>query len=89
MLLFGAGDFSHGIGAPGQWDHPKITETRKRIAEVATAHGKFAGIVGPASDVGEYVDMGYSFVSIGADVIGISTDCRELLDEFAKQVSGK
>ncbi len=89
ILLFGAGDFSHGIGAPGQWDHPVITETRKRIAEVAAANGKFAGLVGPASEVGKYLDMGYRFFSIGADVVSISTDCRKLLDEFADQVSGR
>ncbi len=89
MLFFGPGDFSHGIGAPGQWDHPKITETRKRVAEVATAHGKFAGTTGGVANVGEYVDMGYRFVSIGADVYAVGANCQELLEEFAKQVSGK
>jgi 4-hydroxy-2-oxoheptanedioate aldolase len=24
MLFFGPGDFSQGLGAPGQWDHPEI-----------------------------------------------------------------
>ena len=79
MLLFGAGDFSQGIGAPGQWDHPKIIETRKRVAEVARKHGKFAGALGGVDNFKELVDMGYQFISIGADVVGLGQYFRELL----------
>lgn len=89
MLLFGAGDFSHGIGAPGQWDNPLITETRQRIAAVAAAHGKFAGVLGPPESVGELVEMGYQFISIGADVVGLVNYCREVMTEFTKQVAEK
>ena len=38
MLFFGPGDFSQGIGAVGQWDHPKIADSRKRIADIAKAN---------------------------------------------------
>lgn len=86
MLLFGPADFSHGIGAPGQWDHPRIAETRKRIAEVARAQGKFAGAVGCPEDLDELVDMGYQFVNVGADVVGlvmyaqnIAAQCQQYL----------
>ena len=71
MLLFGAGDFSQGIGTPGQWDNPKIAETRKRVAEVARKHGKFAGALGGVDNFKELVDMGYQFISLGADVVGL------------------
>ena len=30
MLFFGPGDFSQAIGAPGQWNHPLISEARRR-----------------------------------------------------------
>jgi len=46
MLYIGPGDFSHGIGAPSQFDHPPVLETRKVIARVAREHGKLAGRVG-------------------------------------------
>jgi len=86
MLFFGPGDFSHGIGAVGQWDHPQITETRQRIAEVATAHGKFAGTASGVDNVAELLAMGYRFLSIGADVVALGAYCDELLARFTEQI---
>lgn len=72
MLFFGPADFSQGIGTPGQWDNPKIAETRKRVAEVARKYGKFAGTPGNTNNFNELVDMGYQFITIGADVVALS-----------------
>lgn len=72
MIFFGPGDFSQGIGAPGAWDHPLLVETRKTIAQLAQKHGKFAGTVGSTSNLAELTAMGYQFVSVGADVVGLS-----------------
>lgn len=83
MLFFGPGDFSQGIGAPGQWDHPKLLETRIRVAEVARKHGKFAGTVGGPGNLNDLVSMGYQFVSVGADVVGLTRYCQELVKSFA------
>jgi 4-hydroxy-2-oxoheptanedioate aldolase len=80
MLFFGPGDFSHGIGAPGQWDHPLITQTRKDLVRVARASGKLAGTVGTLANYQELVDMGYHLINIGADVLG-------LVDYFKKITS--
>ena len=82
MLFFGPGDFSQGIGAPGEWEHPLLAETRKRVAEVARKHGKFAATTGSIDNVNELINMGYQFISIGADVIGLSTYCNELANNF-------
>lgn len=87
MLFFGPGDFSQGIGAPGQWDHPKITETRKRVADVAARHGKFAGTVGGPGNLQQLVDLGYQFVNMGADVIGLKNYCADLISVFNKTES--
>jgi 4-hydroxy-2-oxoheptanedioate aldolase len=84
MLFFGPGDFSQGIGAPGEWNHPKLIETRKRVAEVARKHGKFAGTVGGPGNLDELVAMGYQFVSVGADVVGIKNYCEGLVSAFNK-----
>lgn len=89
MLFFGPGDFSQGIGAPGQWDHPGIMNTRRRIAEVAKQYGKFAGTVGSPANLQELIDMGYQFISIGADVVGLQNYFRELLKPFPLSKSGK
>ncbi len=82
MLFFGPGDFSHGIGAPGQWNHPKLLETRRRVAEAALAHGKFAGTVGSPENIDELIALGYRFLSLGADVIGLSQYCKTIMDAF-------
>ena len=82
MLFFGPGDFSQGIGAPGQWDHPKLLETRELIAKVAHKYGKFAGTVGSLNNLGQLIGMGYDFISIGADVVGLTNYCRSLVDGF-------
>ena len=78
MLLFGPGDFSHAIGHPGEMDHPLIQKTRERIAQVARKHGKFAAAVGAPSNRQELIDMGYQFLNMGADVVGLSSYCRDI-----------
>jgi len=87
MLLFGAGDFSHGIGVPGQMDDPRIIEARQRVAEVAAAHGKFAGIVAVGEQVPELVEMGYQFFNLAADVLSLASHWRQVIEQFNEQVS--
>ncbi len=82
MLFFGPGDFSHGIGAPGEWDHPKLLEARKKVAEAAVRNGKFAGTVGGPGNLKDLFGMGYRFVSTGADVVGIKNYCQDLVNAF-------
>lgn len=84
MLFFGPGDFSQGIGAPGEWNHPKLIETRKRVAEVANKYGKYAATVGGPGNLKELTDMGYKFINIGADVIGLTNYCNGLMNSFNK-----
>ncbi len=85
MLFFGPGDFSQGIGTPGQFDNPGIIAARRRIAAVAAAHGKFAGTVGSAANMGELISEGYRFISVGADVVGLAEYCGGLARGFLKQ----
>jgi len=85
MLFFGPGDFSQGIGAPGQWDHPLLLETRQRVAEVANRYGKYAATVGSSANLQDLMDMGYHFVSVGADVVGLKDYCRNITDAFGQK----
>lgn len=84
MIFFGPADFSQGIGTPGKWDNPLIAETRKRIADVARKTGKFAGTVGGLGNLQELIDMGYQFISVGADVVGLSAYFKEIVAGFQK-----
>lgn len=88
MLFFGPGDFSQGIGAPGQWDHPLLLEARQRVAEVANKYGKFAGTVGSQANLSALFDMGYHLVSVGADVVGLKNYCREITNLFGTTAEG-
>jgi 4-hydroxy-2-oxoheptanedioate aldolase len=88
MLFFGPGDFSQGIGAPGDFDHPQLIAARKHVAAVAKKHGKFAGTVGSPANIQELKDLGYQFINMGADVVGLSSYCRAMVDA-TKERSGE
>lgn len=74
MLFFGPADFSHSIGNPVDIWNEKTLEARKKVAEAARAHHKFAGTVGGTGNVKELYDMGFRFVNLGADVCWL-TEC--------------
>jgi len=84
MLFFGPGDFSHGIGFPGEWENPRLLEAREYVAETALKHGKFAGTTGDLSNMKELVEMGYRFINLGADVLALNEYCGRLVSEFGK-----
>jgi 4-hydroxy-2-oxoheptanedioate aldolase len=89
MLFFGPADFSQGIGAPAVWDHPRLLEARRRVAEACRAHGKYAGTVGSPASIKGLVDMGYRFVGMGADVLAVMDYCRKMLADCAAILEGR
>ena len=84
MIFFGPADFSQGIGAPNSSD-PRIDETRRLVAATARKHGKFAGTVGGTGNFDALVEMGYTFISVGADVVALSKYWRDITG----QISGR
>lgn len=84
MLFFGPADFSQGIGDPLNFGNPLLKETRKRIAEMAHKYGKFAGTTGSAQNAKELIDLGYNFISMGADVVGVGAYCAQILQDYHK-----
>lgn len=84
MIFFGPADFSQGIGDPCGND-PRIDETRRLVAATARKHGKFAGTVGGTGNFDQLVDMGYNFISVGADVVGLA----QYYQGIAKAISGR
>jgi len=87
MILFGPGDFSHSIGAPGQWDDPRIGEARRLVAETAVRHGKFAGTVCGPEQIDEIIELGYRFINVGADVVGLGGYFREMVAAFGSSAA--
>ncbi len=82
MLFFGPADFSQGIGAPGQWDHPLLLEARKNVAAAARKFGKYAATVGGPGNAKELRELGYQFINMGADVVGVRSYFEGLVKAF-------
>jgi len=85
MILFGPGDFSQGIGDPGNMDNPEIARVRKLIAETCVKHGKFAATVGGPDTYADYVAMGYRFLNLGADVVALSQYFGSILERVDQE----
>lgn len=82
MLFFGPSDFSHGLGIPGQMDHPEVLRARKMVAGAAIKHGKFAGTVGSTETMNELTQLGYRFINLGSDVNGLNQYLKNIIDKF-------
>ncbi len=81
-LFFGPGDFSQSLGVPGKMDDPRIAEARQLIADAANRHGKFAVTTASVDKVDSYIDIGYRYLHVGADVIGLSAYFSDVSREF-------
>jgi 4-hydroxy-2-oxoheptanedioate aldolase len=82
ILLFGPGDFSHALGAPGDFTHPKLIDARKRMVAACKEHGKFAATVGTLDNLEELLDMGFQYVNLGSDVTSLGKVCRNTMSQF-------
>lgn len=87
MLFFGPGDYSVTIGIPGEIWHPEVDEVRKRVADAARKHGKFAGTVGRPEYKDKLVDMGYNFINVGGSVTGFSEYVRGMAEASGIKIS--
>lgn len=84
ILHFGPGDFSHRIGEAGNAKHPEVLDARRRIAQAARKHGKYA-MSQPIAPFKELLAEGYQVISIGADVIGLNEYLDARLAHFNEE----
>ena len=84
MIFFGPADFAQGIGDPSGKD-PEVDRVRRLVAKTARKHGKFAGTVGSPANFDALVEMGYTFISTGADVVSLI----QYFPNMAGQVQGR
>ena len=89
MIFFGPADFSQGIGAPCQFNDPRIAETRELVAKTAKKYGKFAGTVGSSENIAEYAAMGYQFVNVVSDVTTLSQVFIDTLNKSRNALDNK
>lgn len=79
-FLFGPGDFSHRIGKPGQGQAPEVVAARKRVAAAARQNGKFLMAAGLIAPFPELAAEGHRVVSIGADVVALTSYIKQRLE---------
>ena len=85
LLFFGPGDFSHGLGIPGQYDAQEVTDARRAVAAAAKRHGKFAGTVASPETVRDRQKEGFQFLNVCADVIGLCEYFAGIAKALAEQ----
>ena len=81
MIFFGPGDFSQGIGRPEEVFNEETLKARRLVAKTARNHGKMAGTVGSAANFKDLEAEGFNFISMGADVVALSTYFSNIVKE--------
>ncbi len=85
MIFFGPADFAQGAGVPCDMGNEIVLKTRKRVAECARRHGKFAGTVGGIQNQDMLIDLGYQFINLGSDVRALYS----YFSDITEKCSGK
>ncbi len=80
VLFVGPTDLSHSLGVPGRFDDAGYLAAIGRVASVAEAAGKAAGILlYDAAAVGPHRDLGFRFIGLGADGGFLASGARAML----------
>ncbi|GAA5899587.1 hypothetical protein JCM6882_001157 [Rhodosporidiobolus microsporus] len=71
MILIGTNDLTQGLGVPGDYDSPLISDAYAKVTAAALKNGKHVGVGGINSRmdlVGKFVANGARFVMAGTDL---------------------
>jgi 4-hydroxy-2-oxoheptanedioate aldolase len=80
VLFVGPADLSHSLGVPGQFRDARYQEGLQRVVAACRAHGKAAGIlVYDTAVVARHLELGFTFVGIGADISYVNDGIRGAL----------
>ena len=77
-LFVGPLDLSTNLGVPGETDHPKVVEARRRTAEAARKAGKAAGILlFSAAQIPTARSEGFSLIALSSDGGAVANGLRQ------------
>jgi 4-hydroxy-2-oxoheptanedioate aldolase len=80
VLFVGPADLSHSLGIPGQFADERYQAALRRVVDACRAHGKAAGILlYEHATFRPHLDMGFTFVGIGADVSFVNDGIKAAL----------
>ncbi len=82
-LFIGPSDLSVALGHFGNPMHPEVQEAMQHIVDVGKATNTAVGILAPVEEhARKYLEMGISFVSVGADLGIFKAATLELRKRF-------
>ena len=82
-VFIGPSDLAASLGYLGNNAHPDVRQTIEDACRRAKAIGKPIGILAPIeADARAYLDMGFSFVAVGSDVVVLRKGCDALVKQF-------
>ena len=67
VLFVGPADLSHSLGVPGQFRSPPYQEALRAVVAACHSHGKAAGILLYDTPRSRHLELGFTFVGLGAD----------------------
>jgi 4-hydroxy-2-oxoheptanedioate aldolase len=80
VLFVGPADLSHSLGVPGQFASAVYQDALRRVVAACRAHGKAPGILlYDHASFQPHLDLGYTFVGIGADVSFVNDGVKAAL----------
>lgn len=79
-LFVGPADLSHSLGIPGQFSNPTYQAALRKVVDACRKHGKAPGILlYDHSTFRPHLDLGYTFVGVGADVSFVNDGIKAAL----------
>jgi 4-hydroxy-2-oxoheptanedioate aldolase len=88
-IFIGPSDLSISYGVPGQRDHPEVAAAMTKVLAVCKRRDIPCGLTTSADSVEQYLDEGYSFVTVGYwNDAGISGGVAEAL-EIGRRAAGR
>ncbi|HZD25636.1 MAG TPA: aldolase/citrate lyase family protein [Alphaproteobacteria bacterium] len=69
VVLIGSNDLCMEMGIPGQFEHPRLEDAYRRVAEACRCHGRYLGMGGvyAPAQMRKYLGIGARLVLAGSD----------------------
>jgi 4-hydroxy-2-oxoheptanedioate aldolase len=84
VLFIGPADLSITSGVPGQFDHPLIHESIRKVAEAARLAGKVWGTTsGSLERTRQLLELGARFICHGCDLVFVKAGLEAIRREFS------
>jgi 4-hydroxy-2-oxoheptanedioate aldolase len=84
VLFLGPADFSILSGIAGQFNHPRITEAMRAVAQAAKSAGKHWGMpCGSVEQAQQIMELGGRFLAYGCDLLWVKNGLEEAQRRFA------